>query len=360
MALVRIFGDSHAAEQLAQQLREHGYEAEILSAGSQSSSAADLEITVEQCSTEIAVSKAVSIARDENVRLLISSGLTDPIAPDEPLVSAVEKSMEAPSKPVDAPFASIFEELAQADEVGFSTPQSPGNPEQMEPLESAGTQKSQSGLLAGSDATIPLPLTACQSTSHEASDWPIWQIVEQETIQSNSVDPMPFKQSIADYSTILRNARQLIRRTGDSLGIVGDDRRFTRAIMATAAIILLGLFFTATFHHFHPLPARLLSGSSLAAQAVPFQKTQATPAFANVHSAPDGPSNQLPAPQVQIHSTNALRTSAQLTRAASGDAGLIAKNTVIRYGAKSEINHVFGEPRQSGVKYYSDLSPATR
>ena len=409
MALVHIIGDPRPAEQLAQQLRDHGYEIEIFPPGTQSSSAADLEIILELCSSEIVLSKAVAIVQDQNACLLVSSGVLPEvlggnqedisdaasptaIPPDlsvgiqeedtvqiagpppcaqhqfgsqtpanpqvalnesthevlatfsngetatQPVLDVVAATINLASgsvdhTPTDLPPISVFEELAQADEIGFCVPPS---------------------LTERDEVTKPLQ----ESSPEDASDWPIWQtVVEEAALSESFVAPLPLKQNTGNNTTVLRNARQLIRWTSDYLRMVVDDRRFVRIAMATAAIAIVGLLFAATFHRFSPLPPRLTRGSDLASQPVPFQKVHADASSANRASDQPPVPTQAPALPVQARSAKVLRASGQLT---SDDAGLIAKDIVIRYGGRSVSRHIFSEPIHSGVKYYSDLSPTTR
>jgi hypothetical protein len=409
MALAHIIGDPGPAEQLAQQLRDHGYEIEIFPPGTQSCSAADLEIILEQCSSEIVLSKAVAIAQDQNACLLVSSGVlpealsgnqedisdaesATEIPPDLPLgiqeedpVQIADPTLGAPhqfgsqtpvnpqlaqdesthevlatfsneetatqqvldstaatinfaSNSVDhsltnVPPISVFEELAQADEIGSCVrPSLTERDEVIEPLQ--------------------------ESSPEDASDWPIWQIVVEEAAPSESfVAPLPLIQNAGNNTTVLRNARQLIRWTSDYLRMVADDRRFVRIAMATAAIAIAGLLFAATFHRFSPLPPRLTRGSDLALQPAPFQKVHADASSANRASDQSPVPTQAPAPPVQARSAKVLRASGQFT---SDGAGLIAKDVVIRYGSRSASRHIFSDPIHPGVKYYSDLSPTTR
>ena len=367
MALVHIIGDPRPAEQLAQQLRDRGYEIEIFPPGTQSSSKADLEITVEQCSAELVISKAVAVAQDENACLLVSSGIIAPvITPDEQHLTTVDNSavhsdrIPAHEIPADTPLASVFEELARADDILLSAPHSVRSRDEVTALlQPQPTQEVRSDLLPARDATrtqiAPQPISHLSSS--DISDWPIWQIVQPEAMASESVvNPPLLKQSTGNHSALMHNGRQLIRWTSEFLKITIADRHALRVGTATAAIVAIGLLFVATFHRFSPLPARLTRASSLASQPVPFQKAS----IANSAHPRLGEllvSTQVPAPQVQTRSVNVLRASHELTQTASDDAGFIAKDIVIRYGSRSASRHIFSEPIQPGVKYYSDLTP---
>ncbi|MBV8052402.1 MAG: hypothetical protein JOZ80_14515 [Acidobacteriaceae bacterium] len=394
MSLVRIIGEQQAAEGLAQQLRARDFETEIIAAGTPSSSAAHLEIALEECSLEEVLDKAMAIlAQERDACLVVAPDIILPAArTKEENRSATAADIEVPpnvkvaegdsdlasvgglvppcseQEPGDIHVTSIFDLFDNA-EVGPPLPQQE-NKHAVEHcqlqdatlLNQAPTQTDSDSLTQRQNdrqATSVDSQVARESIADTGSDWPIWQLANEQAPSSNVSLQTQIPERNATYKALFSSARQFMNRASNAINF--NDRRFVRIATVTAALAAVALLFTSTFHRFSPLPAHLLNGSSLSSQPVPFHNVEAGTTAADGSSPAPHPSlsasAKVQAPQVSANSAKVPKTSSAAARVTSEDAGLIAKNTVVRYGVRSETRHIFGEPRQAGVKYYSDLSP---
>jgi hypothetical protein len=364
MSLVRITGEQQAAVELARQLRARKFDTEIVSAGTPSSSAADLEIALEESSVEDVLGKAMAIvSEDPDACVFLSPDIAVPAVRSDASNSArteapFENRVEGAAAPApqsgsdlgcveELPPTSFDQELEARSATYIFEALLEDDPRQPHIAQQEGTSSGE-----------PQPIS--QSISDTVSDWPIWQLASEQGSSDVFLESTVPRQN-AKRGTLLGSVRRLKDRAGDAIKTQVNDRRFLGIATATAALAVIGLLFAVTFHRFSPLPERLLKGSTLASQPAPFREMRATAASRDaarpVPKPPFSASAQALTPQAHPHSAAVLKTSARLVGAVSDEAGVIAKDTVIRYDARSETRHIFGEPRQSGVKYYSDLSP---
>ena len=101
MPSVRIVGEiPQAASDFLQQLRDRGYEIEVLSVKDASSSHADLEITLQECSAGGMLGNVVALANGGDVNFVISPGSLAWLAQSANEAPQPEASVESPSAEV--------------------------------------------------------------------------------------------------------------------------------------------------------------------------------------------------------------------------------------------------------------------
>jgi len=210
------------------------------------------------------------------------------------------------------------------------------------------------------DAVEPEPVAAFYSNAEDDSDWPIWQAVgEEEGVPPPVVVP-PRSGSPILTETIaeLYNFGRRFLAADQVNRVLMDDRLFTRIATAIAATAIVLLVLGLTVHRLSPLSARILRGSSLAAQPTPFQRQTAAPGSTTASElAPaDAAQPVIPAVLPALAGSRVLRSSKPTSKHANvlGGADFVAKDTVIRYTQKPNPAPQIAK-KQSGVKYYTDL-----
>ena len=222
--------------------------------------------------------------------------------------------------------------------------------------------------LAAEPATgIHAELIHTAQSNEELSDWPIWQVLQEETGYEEKV-PDISQSSPEQHRALIRRLQTSCERImmKPSFRWLGNERLFNRTASATVAIGIALLVLGTVTHRFRPLPSRVEQGTSQARQAAPFQTTAAITASsaASLLQGSTTAANS-PAPFAVTKSSNKVESAAQTqTRPAvvrpASDADYVATNTIVRYGSRVARRKITSDANPTGVKYYTDLKPASR
>lgn len=203
-------------------------------------------------------------------------------------------------------------------------------------------------------------------SSEGLSDWPIWQVLQEETGYEEDV-PDVSQSSPDEHRAFIRRLQTSCERImiKPSFRWLGNERVFNRTASATVAIGIALLVLGTVTHRFRPLPSRVEQGTTQAREAAPFQKTAVT--ANNAGSLLQGPvaDASSPAPFANAKSLNKVESAAKTqsrpaaVRPAS-DADYVATNTIVRYRSRVARRKVTSDANPTGVKYYTDLKPASR
>jgi hypothetical protein len=401
MPVVRIVGSvPEGFCDLPQQLSDRGFDVETVSDNA-NCEPGTLEITVEECSTEEALGRVLSLAQGNDIAILVSPGAISPVSPvsdskKDQIPSATDVPVSVPGNISPAPAESIEapahvqepEPAYLASETHFEAPLEPAtqltahaeslnqgeeSPVTDEPgtLPVDGTeppfwpvmeQQDEPASLPAAEWVESEPPAALPLNAEEDSDWPIWQVASQDEQTPPSEVELPQPESpistehvAALYSLGRRFLAAQVNR------ILLDDRLFTRIAVSSAAMAILLLVVGGTAHRFSPLPSRILHESTEAAQPVPFRRPGAA-------SAPITASEAVPADAPEpatlgvtpalVHSRGRRSfkpTPRSSHTSSSGDAGFVAKDTVVRFNQRPSEPLPQTAKKQPGIKYYTDL-----
>lgn len=355
MPVVRIVGSvPESIGDLPQQLRDRGFDVETVSDAA-NCAPGTLEISLEECSTEEALSRALALAQGNDLAILVSPGA---IVPALPVLDSTEEQIppataEVPVSVQDSmpPAAESIEPPAHAQLAGAEPAFLPVMEQQDEPAP-----------LPDTDWMQPEPVTALASNADEGSDWPIWQVAREDEQVPRPAVPLPRPESpiLTEHVAALHGLRRRFLAAARVNRILPDDRLFTRIAVSSAALAILLLVLGVAAHRFRPVPSRVLHGSSEAMQPAPFQRpaTVSAPITASAVVSAD---TAEPAPGVTPASAHLrVRGSSQLASGrsrtkASADAGFVAKDTVVHFNPLRSQPLSQTAKQQPGVKYYTDL-----
>jgi hypothetical protein len=411
MPVVRIVGSvPEGIYDLPQQLRDRGFDVETVS-DTANCEPGTLEITLEECSTEEALSRALALAEGNDIAILVSPGTVVPAAPvfdstEEQIpslaagvpVSALDNMPPASAEPIESPaHAPEPEPVYLACETHFepplklaTTPTAPAEPSHQEEESVAAdeteifAQQQHSGppvgdtgpaswpvlerqdepaALPDADWVEPEPVAALPANAADDSDWPIWQVADEDEQAPRSAVEVPESASpiLTEHVAALHNLGRRFCAAAQLNRILSDDQLFTRIAISSVAVAILLLVGGLTTHRFSPLPSRVLHGSREAAQPAPFKRSAAAASPITASEVVPADAAEPAAPRVTPASAQVLvRYSSKLTsrrspKKASGDAGFVAKDTVVRFNQPPREPLPQTAKKQSGVKYYTDL-----
>jgi hypothetical protein len=358
MPVARIVGCSSYASELANQLRQRGFEVTF---DSDAARAIDLEIKLDECSAEEAVNRAITFADGQDISLLIAPGILDTPNPIREMQSGSEADESGQSltlPPVEHHSDDLAEPkdlalplaaMTTADDAAGACAPDTRFSAAVPPAEANGTGQIEAEL---STARLDGP--------EELSDWPIWQIAEEPTQEVQS----PEELSPADDPRWFARLRSVCSDIAVAPGMkwLSDERVFNRVAAAAAAIGIAALLLGTLAHRFSPLPARVVQGSSQATQPAPFNHAavRAGTAAASILQAGVGTAST-PAPFAGAPGRRSALAvpggRAARARRSVADDDYIAANTVVRYNRRASVRQQSGST--TGIKYYTDLKPAT-
>jgi hypothetical protein len=332
---------------LPQQLRDRGFDVETIP-DTANCQPGTLEITLQECSTEEALSRALALAQDNDIAILVSPGVISPA----PVFDSAEEQI--PSAIADAA-VSAREATAPAPVEAIEPPT---HPQETEPVYLACDTHFEPPLEVATEPVAPaeaaLPLKA-----EDDSDWPIWQVAaEDEQAPLSALEtPQPESPIWTEHVAALHSLGKRFLAAAQLNRILSDDALFTRMAACSAAVAILVLMLGLTVHRFSPLPARILHGSREAAQPAPFQRPAVVGNPITASEVVSAGAAEPPGPSVTRASaySGARRSSGSRHTIASGDADFIAKDTVVRFNRPRSETLPQTARKQSGVKYYTDL-----
>ncbi len=411
MSLVRIVGGSEQAQsEIARQLRAHGLEVESTPCDANRPDA-DWEITLEECSALEALTKAFAFAEENSdISVLVSPGVilcyseasncaVSPEVQTREQIVRHEFAIEASESPASRADESVYKPLCESQSGGKEAsnqttdavkpldemwPIAPAVTDQatlpIEPEPALRTDPAEESAAAffgepsesrhneekASDAQV-LPWedspVAFQSLNEKVSDWPIWQATDNEPALpagpqlKNSGQQLTWAWILSLGSITLR-----ILKTANTAEDLLTRPWCVKVAGATTAIAVLALLFATTAHRFSPLSAKILRGSALASQPVPFQKlknfnaaTGTASHAARASTAALSASSATSAQASQAIHAQLLKASRKLARDDSAGRDFVAKDVVIRYGSGPARRRSNRETPEPGVKYYTDL-----
>jgi hypothetical protein len=357
MPVARIVGCSYYAGELANQLRQRGFEVTF---DSDAATAIDLEIRLDECSAEEAVDRAITFADGQDISVLIAPGILDTPNPIREMQSGSEAD-EFGESLTSPPVEHHSDDLAEPKDLAIplaamTTADDAAGACAPDTLFSAAVPPAEAN---GSGQIEPELSTASLDGPEELSDWPIWQIADEPTQEAQS----PGKLSPADHPRWFARLRSICSDIAVAPGMrwLSDERVFNRVAAAAVAIGVAALLLGALAHRFSPLPAAVVQGSSQATQPVPFNHAavRAGTAAASILQAGVGTAST-PAPFASAPGRPSAVPGGRAARAArhsAADDDYIAANTVVRYNRRASIRQQSGST--TGIKYYTDLKSVT-
>ena len=409
MPTVRIIGSvPEGIPDLPQQLRARGFDVETAS-DSANCDPGTFEITLEECSTEEALTRALALAQGEDITILVSPEAIVPAAavverseeqvptslPDVP-ESVPEAVSSAATEPIDLPacppeplpvhFAreTHFAAPPAVEATTTTPPETPDQEEEsaiadiaeiFEPADvtipaSAETiflpvreQQDKPAAPPDTDWVEPEPVSALGLNADDDSDWPIWQRggEDEQAAPPAPEVAQPESPIWTEHVAALHSLGKRFLAAGQVNRILSDDRLFTTIAAFSAGIAILVLMGGLIAHRFSPVPSRIVHGSRESAQPAPFQRpaaarnpvtaSEVVPADASEPAAP----GVIPASdQSPVRSSSPLASGGSHRRN-SGVADFVAKDTVIRFNQTRKEPLPQTAKKQSGVKYYTDL-----
>jgi hypothetical protein len=392
MPLVRIIGELVNVPDLMHHLRESGFDVATTADGA-SPGAAELEITIEECSAEEALRRVLSLAEGKDLSILVSPGTVAPV----PVADAAAVPAELPLQQSSTPQEEPFEQPAKVSPSTAAVPELPGEsvaelfrwqgliqPTLSEPNLQADSEEctavpesnpnlpaesapSSDGMPGGIDQE---PVVAFQSSGENASDWPFWELAREVAQPEKNLFPevstygsstIQVRTAVAHFAA-LRIWRKKIFTSPAFTTVLQNERLFGRVALAAAGTAIILLLYGAMAHRFPPLPSRILHNSSKAQLAAPFQKPRmirASTAEAVVPPTPAVWTTPTPASPGLVKAP-AIRKQFVGRHHSSSEADYVAKNTVVRYRQSAASTQPRNDSRDQGIKYYTDLKPGTR
>ena len=308
------------ADELARDLRQRGFQVDIVSPDEPVTRAADLEISLEECSTEQALRSAETLPAQEDVCVFIAPAALVESARPMVVVPLYSTPLEAGAAEQPMRFSpeAIEEESPKLPELVAATAEP-----WAEPMGRATV------LAANSDVSI-------QSDTEIRDDVPIIVEAEPPGIPAFSAD-QPALETVT-YRTVLR------------LRMAQSDKVFGKVATAVAIVSVCGLLLTMGAHSVSPVPAALERTATVNASSntKPAEKQLAVSSPA---------ANQQPvttAPAAQPVNTSAP-TKVVAYHPPAGD-DYIAKDTVVHFARKPAPRPTPVAPsKKPGIKYYTDL-----
>src|SRR6266571_3511616 len=395
--VTRLAEDTDA---LAQDLRARGFEVVTKSPDEISSEPVDLEITVEECAFEEALTSASAIARTQDKRVFIAPGaITGDPRPVSVLSFIREPELESvplvETQAIETQPEVIAEDPAiiELEEVSRSEAEAVSETRHQPLFE-----------------TTPVILQEDVSVvkTEPTSDWPIWHpLAEPEIATQNS--PLPksvvkepvfavpltsrakpvFNEQLPQVVPLMQNAvpvrpntyRQKILQKQ----VLQNDEVFWKTATVLAMVAVAALLVGASVNRFSPLPANVMQRSIEAQQPVPFEKARIVPALpldakigaselpstrgsdvVGLHPAlavepasprivpesDDRPNDRLV--RVKPRSSEPHPPSATHHSAGPAESDMVAEDTVVRYNKRPAAAHTQAQ-KNAGVKQHSDL-----
>jgi hypothetical protein len=412
MAVIRIIDLPENSKSLIDELRARGF---TIATGSQDSgAAADLELSLEECSVEEALEKCEQ-TEGPPAMIFIAPGAVDeawrpiiavPLIPNEsfPEEEALKPSfaeygrlepavaIERVAQEVDvAPeiTAALSQDAVPAQdlEIAHASQQMPAGLPVNEPANVTSDQQAEpfevravpvEAVIADHVGVLQSSVVAQQSAPpieqvteptevHQVSDWPIWNPLSEPEFEMEAArdDQQSHGASVSSAA-----ARSQVARWSS---LRWDEKFFWKAAPVAAALALAGFFATTLAHRVSPLPPAI-SQAEEQNQRPPLERAH------DVHDArlqkvsagsallPDpivGRHDSLSASETVSAASKRQRIGAVRPRETRPETDLVARDTVVRHSAKKtapEPSHKSAEAisRSSGVRYYSDLPKAPR
>ncbi|MBZ5718805.1 MAG: hypothetical protein LAO03_00340 [Acidobacteriia bacterium] len=324
------------ADELANDLRGRGFNIEIVSPADVPNHPVDLEVSLEECAAEEALTDAESASQPQDVCVFIAPGaLVESARPMVviPLFSDPAAEVQVPEQPTLVEEVTVHQDepqlaaLAASDDVvEVAEPSAIELPARGDELESEFPEDSPAIILEGETVTRPQPQAA--SAVHEG----------------RKIQPHP----------ALR------------IRITQSDKVFWRVTTAVAILSVCGLL-TLSAHRQPPLPSALEQPSAEVQQAAPFVRAQGKAASPSAGKATARPPviataelkpNAARAERVRRSPARAITRVAASTRhpaSRNPESDLIAEDTVIRYGRAAAPPPLQAQ-KKSAIKRYTDLN----
>ena len=361
------------AQELAADLRSRGFVVETVSPESIPSHPVDLEIRVEECSSEQALRNAEKLSATEDIHVFIAPGaLIESLRPMKVVPLAVAPEVMADSEeetPVEADLAStplaptfmaeaedVVEEAMPVEAVQLSssadfpvnTPQlnveevitEPFSPQ--EPVE-----------------TTPQVHALEAEEVYPPSDWPIWHPL------ADDEEP---EEELAGVVVEGEHAAMAVSPSRRASG-ERNDLFFWRVATVAGVVAVSALLLGVSAHRFSPIPRGLETSTD---QTLPFANGKGekplataeqmvatapvptpTPEFKRVVATVPVVDRPSPAEHLNPHAQPAKRRSVQRAATRHED-DYVAEDTVTRF-AKKPAQPRLEAQKKSGIKHYSDL-----